>query len=160
MNEVINDYLKSVGLTPSGEPLFRLVWSDSQHEPREGVFDEYYGSVYIGTVVGVRDVPKYPRLKARWILEMWRSGAYEYLYVFEDARGNALPLSLRVVELIVHFTLEKQRKAADIERAIRDELERKEEAEDRRCEDIIDASPIQNALHLKEGEAYGGVCRR
>lgn len=155
MDKVINDYLKTVGLNPSGEPLFRLVWSDSQHEVRQGVFDEFYGSLYVRTATGVRDVPKYPHLKARWVVEMWRFGSYEFLYVFEDKFRNALPLNLRVVQLIVHHVFEKRRSADAIERAIIAEGEKAEEKEVQCYEDAIDTSPIQNALHMREAVGYG-----
>jgi hypothetical protein len=160
MDRIINDYLKTVGTNPMGEPLFRLVWSDSQHEKRHGVFDEYYGSLYVRTVAGVRDVPRYPYLKGRWILEMWRNGTYELLYVFEDKHRNALPLNLRVVQLVVHHVMERRRSRAAIESTIVEEENAKEEAELQHYMDMIDTSPIQNALHLKEAAGYGGVRRR
>ena len=160
MEKVINDYLKTVGKSPSGEPLFRLVWSDSQHEKREGVFNEFYGSLYVRTFVGVMDVPKYPYLQHRWVLEMWRDGTYELLYVFEDKDRNALPLNLRVVKLIVHHVLENKRSKAAIESAIVAEEKAKEDKEVEHYMDMIDTSPIQNALHLKEAVGYGGLRRR
>jgi hypothetical protein len=91
---------------------------------------------------------------------MWRNGEYEFLYVFEDKHRNILPLNLRVVQLIVHHVMERKRSRAAIESAIVEEENAKEEAEVQHYMDMIDASPIQNALHLKEAVGYGGVRRR
>lgn len=142
MDEVIiNDYLKGVGSNPRGEPLFRLVWSTTQRELRYGTYNEFYHDLFVRTVTGVREVPKYPFLVDRWVLEMWRppemviceelpeskNGLYEPLYVFEDGDRNPLPLNLKVVEIIVKTMLGRHRKASYIEKDIATDLKERDE---------------------------------
>lgn len=47
------------GKTPSGEPLFRVVWSDSRRQS-----EEFNGKMY-------HDQPFYPLTVGKWILEKW-----------------------------------------------------------------------------------------
>lgn len=157
MQQTITKYLNKQGQNPHGRPLYRLSWSDNQYEKRSGSFNEFYGDIFVRTFVGTTMVKKYPYIHERWILEIWfppemvireelpdsRFGSYEPIYVFEDSKGESLPLSLRVVELIVNYNSNPRKPVFDSEETLK-------EKEIKRCEDEIDTSYIQNALHLHE----------
>ncbi len=114
--KTINKYLAGVALAPTGNPLFRVVWSDDQREKRFGRFDDYYGKIYLRTFTGLREVPKYPWIRGKWVMEKWTpvtaevlrdiplatGGTYEPLYVFEDGNQNPLPLNEEIVRHIIH----------------------------------------------------------
>ena len=164
MLDTINKYLKQFGLTDSNEPKFRVVWSDDQFEMRRGEFNEFYGTIFLRVFTGVKRVPKYPFISSRYVLECWApphlsfndelpdavNGTYEPLYVFEDSSGNALPLALAPIELIMgvatnprHLSTQRnEREYAEIKR------DKDETAYD---EDSLECSEITNALHMREG---------
>src|SRR5271157_1912208 len=109
----LNDILKNrYGTNLKGQPLFRIVFSDAQTEKRLGTYNEFYGKIFLRTIYGVREVPKYPHIKGRYILERWcppevaytpeipetHDGSYEPVYVYQDANGDSLP----VIESFTH----------------------------------------------------------
>lgn len=111
----INDWLKrTYGCNDAGDPHFRVVFSDNQIESRWGHYNEYCGSIFLREFVGVREVPKYPWVKHKWILERWipptlaytheipatRNGSYEPVQVFERD-GNPVPVTRQILEQIV-----------------------------------------------------------
>ena len=160
----INKFLTRFGRNLAEEPIFRLVWSDDMRELRRGTFNEYYGSIFLRTTTGVKEVPKYTYLAERWIIEMWLppaisfnpevpesvSGSYEPLYVFEDRMRNALPLNQRVVEIVVNAKLKPQRSSALIRSDVQAEHDAKDSAETRYFEEAIDTSPVQSLLRTRE----------
>lgn len=113
-----------------GRPLFRIVWSEFLYETRIGDFTDYYGSIIIREVHGVREVPKYKYFKAPcFVLEKLvfinriselrellkelpeaGNGSYECLYRFANMKTEE-PLSVNrnVVEIIL-WTLMNPRK--------------------------------------------------
>ncbi len=111
----INDRLRKIyGVNPFKMPLFRLVFSDREVEKRHGTFIDWYGKIFVRQYTGVREVPKYNYLKAKWILERWMppsfqpeidalQGTYEPIYVFQDAMGNSLP----IIEDFTHQVIER-----------------------------------------------------
>ncbi|MFI5420539.1 MAG: hypothetical protein ACHQ1H_06190 [Nitrososphaerales archaeon] len=165
--ETFNKFLKKQGKVPSGAPLFKLVWSNSETELRSGTFEDYTtGGLFIRTFVGTRRVLKYNYIIDRWILEKWfppeltishelpdsKNGSYEPLYVFEDKKGNYLPPNLKALNFLIEQTRQPNRSTP--EQLINALLE-KEEKEVKEIEDSLDLSPIQNALHMGEGTGYG-----
>lgn len=168
MSEInrINKALKSYGLNPQGQAIFRVVWSDEQFENRKGIFEEYCSGIYLRTVVGIEKKRKYSYIKSRWIFEKWLSpervytpdlpdtvnGSYECIYVFQDKNGNSLPLDLEICQFIA-YTLSKNRDRLKEKNLIEDELQRKEKKLDQLDVDILDdASPLM-ATQLHIGEA-------
>ena len=100
--KLINKHLKSLyGLSETGVPKFRLVWSESTLEKRVGVFEDFTPSgIFIRRVEGVREVKKYSYLKDRYILEAYapeqslspeimNGDKYEPIFVF-DKKGEFL----------------------------------------------------------------------
>lgn len=113
--ESINDKLELYyGRELDGRPRYRVVWSTNLTERRVGEFNEFYGSIYLRTTIGVKEVPKYPYDRDRWILEKLfyvknkeilaeKPGSYEPVYVFKGPSGEFLPLAWKVVDMIVGF---------------------------------------------------------
>lgn len=165
--ETIHKYLKKQGLTPFGAPIFKLVWSEDEREMRRGTFNEFYGEIFLRTFVGVKNVPKYNYIKDRWILEKWqpsavlelpeseRRGTYEPFYVFEDTNHNYLEPNLKAIEFLIEFSRRQNILPGDRASQLRTEAEEADRRQYQRDYDAIDSSPIQNALHLKEGVGYG-----
>ena len=118
----INQYLKdNYGTTLEGHPKFRVVWSGNLTEKRFGTFNEHTeGGIFLREVTGVQTVPKYPFSSDRWVLEHFEGlddttqkelvenkYSYEPLYVFQDAKGNFLPLKRDICEIIVFFWMNR-----------------------------------------------------
>lgn len=163
--DTINKYLTRWGKTLQGDPIMRLVWSDEMLELRFGTFNDYHGSIFLRQFTGVREVPKYPWVKSRWVLERWYppniaynpelpesvKGSYEPVYVFQDRHDKALPLSLRVVELICEHMFNCPPDKESIKEGHEQEEARRDKAETNYLEDGLEMSVISNQLH--QGEA-------
>jgi hypothetical protein len=148
----INTWLKTQPKVPlTDQPLFRLVWSDEQFEIRTGEFEVYADNLFIGYQTKTIRTLRYNWIKERWLLEAWfppelvlnpelpesNKGSYECMYVFEDSKGNSLPLNLKVVELIVYRMMNKRGEQAR-KSAIAQEFEDKDVVEDKYFEDVLD----------------------
>lgn len=125
--EHLNKYLSTFGNCPDGKsPLFRLVWSDDQYELRKGIYNIFYGDIFVRQESGTLKVPKYSHIKERYIIELWYppelaytpelpesiNGSYEVRYVFEDKDGNRLFLRKRVVEILMNHWLKPHESSA------------------------------------------------
>lgn len=144
-----------------------MVWSTDQLEFREGEFNDFIAgtNVLLRTFKGVREVPKYSYIKDRWILErfipgvyaynpemplsMW--GSYEPLFVFESNKGEYLPLSLKVVEVIVH-QIENPGKVLTEQQRI-DAMKELEEKEIQGFMDMLWTSSVEDAFNHNEAVA-------
>lgn len=99
-----------------GEPIFRISWSDDQLEKRFGVYNEFYGDIFIRTIRGLKEVPKYPYIRRAWILERWAppelaytdeipetaNGSYEPVFVFQTDKGVAIPIIEKEIYAIIY----------------------------------------------------------
>lgn len=101
-----------------GRQRYRVVWSSEQFEKRIGDFNEFYGSIFLRTFTGIKEVPKYPYDQDRWVIEKLfyfpnteiiaeRPGSYEPVYVLKDGFGNFLPLNWKVVDTVIAFAEKK-----------------------------------------------------
>lgn len=163
----INKFLAGFGINQIDpkKPMFRLVWSTLQHEKRLGEFSVYAGPIFLRTEVGVRELPKYPYLADRWILEQWyppeiaisrelpdsKYGSYEPIYVFEDKNGNALPLLLKVAEIIMHSKFNNHETVNDKMCRLQAEQDLKDEKIQQYVEDMVETSDVMSNLHFGEG---------
>lgn len=166
--KIINKYLERFGKNIFGQPVFRLTWTTDQIEKRYGTYNEFYGKIFVRTITGCIDRPKYPHIADRWIIEQWyppektydpdipatKEGDYLCIYVFEDSKRNKLDLKMRVVEIIMHSLMRPDRSRMKIASDIKSEVENKDRKEIEYFEDAIDTSPLQNALHMREARGY------
>lgn len=155
----VDRFLKDQGRSLDGKPLYRLVWSEDSFEWRRGNFREFYGSVFLREVADVRYVPKYPYIDHRWIIEKYFPEShseelpvydhYEPIFCFQDKDSKELPVSLKMVEILISFDRNldriKSRASADF-----DQFEKLEKQEFNKILDSIDSSPIASLLHSKE----------
>src|SRR6185295_2308492 len=135
--QTINKRLRDFyGMSPldGKKAKYRVVWSTGLTEKRTGVFNDFYGSIFIRSVKATREVPKYPYDKDRWILERYiRTGNnpelegtdhYEPLWTFKSADGGFLPLNWKAIEIIVN-SLENPLKVNPV--AVLEEAEKKKD---------------------------------
>lgn len=162
----INKFLKGFGINQidTKQPMFRLVWAPDQRELRRGEFNVYAGEIFIRTEVGVREMPKYPYIGERYVLEQWyppvlsyseelpnsKYGSYEPLYVFEDKNRNKLPLNIKVVEMIMYAKFNDRQSPDQRKSRLATEEDEKDQKETKYFEEVIDTSDITSLLHFKE----------
>ena len=112
--EILNKELRDLfGIdTVTGDPIWRVVWSEDQYEKRLVKFSDG-GIEYIHPVIEKRK--KYTYIKDRFILEQLvlvpelqqaelagKKISYECLWTFEDNKGNPLPPKLEACQLIIN----------------------------------------------------------
>jgi len=155
--DLINKELRNFGLNEYGESIFRCVFSDDQVEKRKGEFNEFYGSLFVRRVKGVKEVRKYPWIKRKWIIERWASGKLAYhpdletdkngvyicVYVYQDVNGNYLPPLLKVALIVVNQLLNPRSKS---EALAQDEEQLKKEEE-------LEVQKIEEELKIQADEA-------
>jgi hypothetical protein len=97
--------------TVTGQPMFRVVFSDGQREKRLTPCDDKGNELLQPEV---RELPKYPYIKAKYVLENLvgipeanihelpeSRMSYEPLYVFEGSGNKYLPPRLDVAKIII-----------------------------------------------------------
>lgn len=112
----INRWLKEhFGTSLDGRPNFRVCWTTGLTEKRHGTFNDFVAQtdILIRTWTGVKEVPKYPFYKDRWVLEkleyignnkeLLEKTGYEPLWIFQTADGSFLPLVHRAVAFFMYF---------------------------------------------------------
>lgn len=169
---LINEWLKEYGGTnPYNEPIFRIAWSSDQVEFRHGTFRDFRGDLFLREVTETRVTKKYNYIIDKWILEKWfpqdmvrneetpgvLRGDYECFFVFQDKFMNYLEPTRKVVEFIFYATM---RGKPTTEREITNEILIKEDQEVQKFMDLVDTSPIGNALHMREGLGYSGTIKK
>lgn len=169
--ESINEkLLLYYGRELDGRARYRVVWSTTQFEKRQGEFNEFYGSIYLRTFVGVKEVPKYPYDQDRWIVEKLfylpnpeiiseRPGSYEPIYVLKGPMGEFLPLNWKAVDLVISYA-EKKPVGITLTDSDWDELERKETEEDTRYFEEVLAEQGRSPLFAFENSVFVDSTRR
>jgi len=140
--KVINDRLRDrFGTDIHGRVNWRVVWSETEFEKRLGYYP--IGNTRIlSEKAEVREVRKYSYIRDRHILERridmlptaelpeasMVGYSYEPLYVFEDKRGNMLPVRWHPIEVFVRVALEGPKAffTARTEQIERDKFERED----------------------------------
>lgn len=112
----VNGWLKTTyGCNDAGNQLYRVVFSDSQTEKRFGVFQEHVGKLFLREYRGLKEVPKYPWIKHRWVFERWMppalvydpeipgtaDGSYEPMQIFEHTDGHEVPVTREICAAII-----------------------------------------------------------
>ena len=135
--ETINQRLKDFyGLFENGEPNWRIVWSDDQREKRFGTYeDTTENGIFLCEVTEWRELPKYPFVKHKYILErlipvpegnadeLTTKLSYESMWVFQDHFGNSLPPHFDVCQLIIATIYENMTRSKGVKRYKTPELE-------------------------------------
>ena len=158
--EILNKKLADrYGKNLAGEPHFRIVWTEDIFETRIGNFNEFFNGIFLRTYHGAKLVRKYNYIRYRWILEMWKMpvpmrelpapDGYEPIFVFESAKGGALPPVWSVCEIICHTVLNPM-DAAQIHDYIHAHMMDKDEKEREELYDMFDLTALSSLLHTKE----------
>ena len=162
----INDWLALYGgESPTGLPNFRLAWSNDLYEFRKGTFNIFHGDIFLRTEQCTKLVRKYNYIHERWILERWApqnlvqseetpaitNGDYIPVWVYEDKHHNYLEPTQKVIEFQFYCMMNNK---PSTEQQIMNEIKIKEDAEVQHFMDMIDVSPIGNALRLREAVGY------
>jgi hypothetical protein len=135
----INKALAKYGKMLDGKPIFRVIWADDLTEMRVGIFNEFYGSVFLRQSKGVQQVPKYSYIKERWVLERYSPNPnpevlnydnYEPVYCFRDKDGNYLPPLLKICTIIIDGIINPKRLTPQQELELHEAMLRKKEDED------------------------------
>lgn len=134
-------------------PKFRIVWSTDQHEIRVGVWEEWYGNIFLREFRGVKDVPKYPLYPDQFVLEKltfgfnpelpaMAAGSYEPLWFFRDTKDAPYYPFWQAVEFVMtsHLNPAKVTKSDYLEMVKKEEEE--EEAIFRAMLDDTGRSPL------------------
>jgi hypothetical protein len=113
--------------TITGQPMWRIVWSEDQFEHRHGTYDDYTpGGLYIRTVTEVRYVPKYSQwIVCKYVLERLvvipevNAGdlpatklSYEPIYPFQTNSGQYLPPRLDAAQFVIDLVYASQGKSS------------------------------------------------
>jgi len=152
---------RKFGRDLSGNVRFQISWSDSQTEKRLGTYNVFYGSIYLRTEKGVREVPKYPYIKGRFVLErlIYHSNpelpiskiSYEPIYIFESSKGESLPLNEKVAIIVCHTCLNPNMSAAQKKAFFEDWNEKEFDKEVKYFEDAMDEGSVAERLHDRDG---------
>jgi len=151
----------------SGNPHYRIVWSDHQFEVRRGIFTDLdeHGN-FIREVEEIRQCEKYPFYPGRWIMEAivyntfnpelvggFNQESYEPLWVFGEVKSCPYPLWRAVVVLVnMHKFVQNEKRKKTPADWTAEELEQIEK-ERRLCKEILqDASPYIPGM-LNSGSA-------
>lgn len=113
--------------TITGQPMWRVMWSNDQYEYRHGTYDDYTpAGIYLKTVTETRYVPKYKQwIPNKYVLEKLvvipevSSGdlpatrlSYEPMYPFETNSGQYLPPRLDACQFVIETVLSAQGKSS------------------------------------------------
>ena len=164
----LNNWLReSYGKTVSGKTRFRLVWSEDITEKRKGEFSEFYGKIFLRSVVGIRELKKYNYINNRFILEIWvdndlssngevpeaKNGDYAPLYVFEDGKGQPLPINHKILTFLIAAVEKKVRKDNEVseKEAEEKEIQAQYESMDDHPADFRTFGEARNAVAYNKG---------
>jgi len=144
-------------------PKYRITWSTEAFEQRYVEGKEYIGNIYLRDVKAIKEMPKYPRDKDRYVLEILveipaalkdelvgdRGLTYEPLYFFKKKEQYIQPnwLLIDCIACFSHFPIVE---AVDSLVSQFIKADRKEYEE---CLDIINDELPDMAIALRRGHA-------
>jgi hypothetical protein len=145
INRRLKDNYGMSALHPD-KPKYRVVWSTGLTEKRFGEFNDFYGDIFVRSVKAIREVPKYPFDRDRWILERYvrapnpeldhdGTDRYEAIWTFKGPDGEFLPLNYKAIEIIINI-LENPAKVNPVA-VLEDMMQKKDEAELARDVDML-----------------------
>lgn len=160
---------KKHGSAFKNKPWYRICWTDNETEKRVGVFNDFYGKIFVRQFQGMREVRKYegPDYRERWVLEklvfvnnpeVWDlagAGSYEPIWVFRSPGGGYQKPIYRSVDFIIgmlnrpkEYISEKQLDDSEDEKleaetsSIRDMLEQNASMFDEECTVVVPSNYI------------------
>ena len=148
--------------TVSGDPMWRVVWSDDQREMRR---TKYTDSGLELLQFQVRELPKYPQIKHKFVLERLvaipiqnlpelpaAKVSYEPMFVFEDARDNPLPPRVDVCKLVIDTLYTAMGVSNNLPKYVDNPTEEfKKSVDTTYAEFFGDETDVSDALAHKEG---------
>lgn len=159
-------------------PLWRIVWSLEQTERRLGTYRDFIPgtNILLREVTEIREVPKYPWVKPRWLLEKLMYAPcpdlpetldkphYELIYVYQNLADEfVMPVWELTKFLIDNINLGAEEAARRNPYMNPEKWEALMHEEDRKKEEKIydellqESSPIASALGDKEGVSMAGL---
>ena len=163
----INKWLKeNYGTTAEGFSIWRVNWSTDCFEQRFVDKDEFSSSgIYLRHFKGIKEEPKYPFCKDRFILEKIsllreieikdiilsdsnsNRYSYECIYVFQTKAFEPLPLNRTVIEWILFFALNNYRTHKnDLEEENKKEFEDKKEQMRQRIGELMQVPHLMDLV--------------
>ena len=106
-----------------GRAWFRVVFANSQTELRRGLYEDFYGPIFIRQRFEVRETPKYPIFKDCYVLEklirldshhlellkkeivLIDEFTYECVWAFYDKDDKPLPVHRKILDFLIHSLL-------------------------------------------------------
>jgi len=163
--DIINKRLKDRYGSDAEKPNYRIVYSDEQWEMRETAYtDEGIPLLH----PEVRRLPKYRQwIQNKWVLERLTvvpsvnsrelpvsQLSYEPIFVFEDAKGRALPPAWAVAQLAID-AIHKQMREAGVYTKYHDEFDglNTEQLIEKKKEKIDDIVKVMFANESEVGDA-------
>lgn len=155
--EIINNQLiGNFGIdTLTGQPIWRVVFSEDQFEKRLGTYNDFSGSIFLRTVTEVRLVPKYRQwIEKKYVLERLvvvpdqdqetlptSKVSFEPIYVFEDINGNYLPPKWEAAKFVIDTIYAAQYSNHNLRKYTDDEdtQEKSIELKKQRVDSIVEA---------------------
>ena len=155
--------------TVTGQPIWRVVWSEDQFEKRLGTYSDYTtNGLFIREITEVREVPKYRQwITEKYVLERLvvipeinkndlptTNLSYEPIFIFEDNNGNYLPPRVDVAKLIVdtiYAALGKKSLAKYVDEEAKNDPKRLQAIKDLQEELFGNETPVTDALAYREG---------
>lgn len=161
VDEINNSLLLKYGRFED-KPKYRLTWSTTAFEKRYVEGTEYFGPIKLRDVKGIQEMPKYPRSKDRWILEILipipeglkdelvgdNGLTYEPLFTF-DKKGLYLDPNWMIVNLLAYLSTNPVLETISPEH----ELYTMDKNDYQKLMDILDNEMPDMAMKLKKGSA-------
>lgn len=167
--EVCSLFLDQYGKSLDNRSKFRLVWSTDQFEVRRSLFEYSLNGIYIGLQEEIRRVPKYMMIQDRWILEELVlgqahpdllesfNGTYEPLYVFESSAGIPLPVTLKILEIVMSYKMRQISSMAIRSRILTEQEEKTKRIDEADSDLLSNTSVLQSHLHHGESNFTRGI---
>jgi hypothetical protein len=152
---------ESYGKDDLGRPNFRVTWTEGQLEKRKCRPRIYIGDRFISqsSQTEVYEMPKYPTIKNRYVLErlihhcneeLVENPSYEPIHVFQDKNGNPLPPVWDMVDYGCHYIMTGQKKSKQSYEE--EEAKRMQEEKDQLRAELHDDRPYLPTM-IEMGEA-------
>lgn len=179
IEDINNLLIEHFGISSdTGDPIWRVVFSEDQFEKRFGTFEDRTRSgLFIREVTEIREVPKYKQwIDKKYLLErlvivpeqnleelLAAKMSYEPIWVFEDVNGNYLPPKFEACKFIIDTIYAAQYSNHNLRKYVDDEnsQEASIDLKEKRVNEIMEAlwgeqSEFSDGIKSKETVMLGG----